>query len=239
MSLLFNHGIPSQYDIRCRNLLVDSTFTLPLGAVNGYILYTNGAGLAHWGVAPSPGAPIVFGSFYGMTAGTGNPGATDYAATLASSAAPPSVAAGSAMNFPRPSCTAVGGIAINDPGSDQAHNTEFILPNLGTYRVRWQASFDEKGQTSLFINPTPTTGGGGSFNQVVDASGHALGNTGRAALTAQMINEVIFDNSLATGGAAGAVIQVRAYANAAALTYTPIPGGTCAQVVSISIEQLA
>lgn len=177
--------------------------------------------------------PSEFAAFFGMPAGPGNVGTDDYPATIAISAAPPSVAAGSAINFPRASAPAVGGIAINDPGVAQTDNTEFILPSVGTYRVQWQVSIDEPGQLALFINTAPTPGGGGTFTQVTAASG-TPGNTGRATGTSLITGDVVFVNSVA-----GSVIQIRNYSSAAALTVTPIPGGTQAQAVSLFITRLA
>jgi hypothetical protein len=53
MSLLFNNGLPSQYDIRVRNLTIDSTLTIPTGAVADEVLTSDANGNATW--QPSSG----------------------------------------------------------------------------------------------------------------------------------------------------------------------------------------
>ena len=57
---------------------------------------------------------------------------------------------------------------------------------------------------------------------------------GQATGTSQLVGDVVFATPFAN-----AVIQVRNFASAAALTVTPLPGGTQAQAVSLIIEQLA
>ena len=187
------------------------------------------------GPVGATGLPLIeLGAFFGMPAGPSNVGANDYPATIASSAAPPSVAAGSAINFPRLSAPSIGGIIINDPGPLQSNNTEFILPSIGTYRVTWHISVDEPAQWGLFINTAPTIGGGGLFSQVTTALG-APSQVGQAIGTSQLVGDVIFQNSVA-----GSAIQVRNYASSAgAVTVTPVPGGTQAQAVSLIIQRLA
>ena len=73
--------------------------------------------------------------FYGMTAGTGNPTTTDYAAT---------VAVGTAVPFPRIDFT-TGGIVHASP-------TSFTLPAAGLYKVQWIVQTDEPGQLQLVLN---------------------------------------------------------------------------------------
>ncbi|MBK7473631.1 MAG: hypothetical protein IPI73_26340 [Betaproteobacteria bacterium] len=177
-------------------------------------------------------AVVEFGSFFGMTAGPGNIGVNDYPATIAISAAGPSVAAGSALNFPRASAPAVGGIAINNPGPTQTDNTEFILPSVGTYRVTWHISVDEPAQWSLWINTAPNPGGGGLFSEVSAASG-APASVGHSAGSAQLVGDVVFRNSVANSA-----IQSRNYAAPTSVTVTTVPGGTRAQAVSLIIQRL-
>lgn len=177
-------------------------------------------------------AVVEFGSFFGMTAGPGNTGGNDYPATIATSAAGPSVAAGSAINFPRVSAPAVGGIAINNPGAAQINNTEFMLPSVGTYRVTWHISVNEPAQWSLWINTAPTPGGGGLFVEVSTASG-APASVGQGIGTAQSVGDVVFRNSVANSA-----IQIRNYASPTAVSVTPLPGGTQAQAVSLIIQRL-
>ena len=189
-----------------------------------------------------------FASFFGMPAGPSNTGANDYPATIAISAAGPSVAAGSAINFPRLSVPTTGGIAINDPGATQADNTEFILPSVGDYNVRWHISVDEAAQWEMWIT-TDGSGAvvvagapGGLFSQFrTDVTGNysvvgtgSPSNIGQATGTSQLSGDVVFRNPVA-----GAAIQIRNYASAAALTVTPLPGGTQAQSAVIIIERLS
>jgi hypothetical protein len=104
---------------------------------------------------------------------------------------------------------------------------------VGTYRVTWHVGVDEAGQLSLWINTTPTPGGGGLFSPVTTALG-TPGNVGRATGTSNIDGDVIVQNTVA-----GAVIQIRNWASAAALTITPLPGGTQAQAAVLIIQRLA
>ena len=176
--------------------------------------------------------PVVeFASFFGMTAGPGNTGINDYPATIQISAPGPSVASGSALNFPRASAPAVGGIVINNPGPTQANNSEFILPSVGTYRVTWHISVDEPAQLSLWINTGPAPAGG-LFSELGAASG-APANVGRSIGSSQLVGDVIFRNTVANSA-----IQIRNYASQSAVSVTPQPGGTRAQAVSLIIQRL-
>jgi len=188
------------------------------------------------------------GAFFGMPAGPSNTLASDYPATVAISAAGPSVAAGSAINFPRLAAPIIGGISINDPGAAQTNNTEFILPSIATYNVRWHISVDEAAQWSLWISTNgssvvvvPPGGGGGLFSQFktdingnYSASGTGVASQiGQATGTSQLSGDVTFRNPVA-----GAAVQIRNYAAAAALTVTPVPGGTQAQGVVLLIQRV-
>ena len=176
--------------------------------------------------------PVVeFASFFGMTAGPGNTGINDYPATIQISAPGPSVASGSALNFPRASAPAVGGIFINNPGPSQSDNTEFILPSVGTYRVTWHVSVDEPAQWSLWIN-TGAAFPGGLFSELRTASG-APSNVGRSIGSSQLVGDVIFRNTVANSA-----IQIRNFASPVSLSITPQPGGTQAQAVSLIIQRL-
>ncbi len=176
--------------------------------------------------------PVVeFASFFGMTAGPGNTGINDYPATILISAPGPSVAFGSAVNFPRASAPAVGGIVINNPGPSQSNNTEFILPSVGTYRVTWHISVDEPAQLSLWINSGPAPAGG-LFSELGAASG-APANVGRSIGSSQLVGDVIFRNTVANSA-----IQIRNYASQSSVSVTPQPGGTRAQAVSLIIQRL-
>ena len=197
--------------------------TGPMGATG-----TAGATGAAGGVAAA------FASFFGMPAGPGNDGPDDYPATIAISAAGPSVpAAGSAINFPRPSAPPVGGIVINNPGATQADNTEFLLPDMGTYRVTWHISVAEPAQWSLWIGDAPSQAPDGPFSQHIVSLGRPS-NVGQATGTSQLVGDVVFATPFP-----GAVIQIRNLASPAAVTVTPAPGGTQAQAVVLIIERLA
>jgi hypothetical protein len=170
-----------------------------------------------------------------MTAGPGNVGPNDYA-TIAASAAGPSVAGLSAINFPRAAVPAVGGIVINNPGPEttQTDNTEFLLPAQGTYRVTWHISVDEPAQWSLWIGVAAGQAPGGLFNPQTVALG-TPSTVGQATGTAQLVGDVVFATPFAN-----AVIQIRNFAaSGGTVTVTPLPGGTQAQAVGLIIERLA
>ena len=169
-----------------------------------------------------------------MTAGPGNTTpTTDYPATIAISGAAGSVAAGSAINFPRISAPVVGGITVNDPGPLQSNNTEFELLEQGTYRATWHISVDEPAQWGLFIGDVSGQAPGGAFSPYVTAAG-TPGQVGQATGTSQLVGDVIFETPFAN-----AIIQIRNFASPAAVTVTPLPGGTRAQATSLIIERLA
>jgi hypothetical protein len=186
------------------------------------------------GAAGAAGGLAAFASFFGMTAGPGNTGINDYPATIAASAAGPSVAGLSAINFPRTSAPAVGGIIINNPGVGQTNNTEFLLPAQGTYRVTWHISVDEPAQWSLWIGVLSGQAAGGQFNPHTVALGRPS-SVGQATGTAQLVGDVVFATPFAN-----AVIQIRNFAaSGGTVTVTPLPGGTQAQGVVLNIERLA
>ena len=199
------------------------------GCTSGQVLQYNGSA---WVCTAMTNAVVEFASFFGMTAGPGNTFSNDYPATIAISAPGPSVAAGSALNFPRASVPAAGGIVINNPGPAQINNTEFILPSIGTYRVTWHVTVNEPAQWSLWINTAPTPGGFGLFTEVRVASG-APANVGQSASSSQLVGDVIFRNTVANSA-----IQIRNYAAQSAVSVTPLPGGTQAQAVSLIIQRL-
>ena len=171
-----------------------------------------------------------------MTAGPGNTGNNDYAATIAVStnpAAGPSAALGSAINFPRAAVPAVGGIFINNPGPAQVDNTEFVLPAIGTYRVSWHISVDEPAQFALWVGVLPAPNAGDLFTPITVANGRPS-QSGQATGTEIYNGDTTFQTLMA-----GSVIQVRNCMSAAALTVTPLPGGTQAQAAVLTIMRLA
>ena len=199
----------------------------------GPIGTTGATGAGATGPTGVAGGVSAFAAFFGMPTGPGNTGANDYPATIAASAAGPSVAGLSAINFPRASAPAVGGIVINNPGVAQTDNTEFLLPSAGTYRVTWHISVTEPAQWSLWIGAAPAQAPGGLFSPHITALG-TPSTVGQATGTAQLVGDVVFT------AIANTVIQIRNFASSAgAVTVTPLPGGTQAQAVSLIIERLA
>jgi hypothetical protein len=219
--------------------------TGPTGATGAPGTATNTGATGPTGAAGAPGTAAntgatgpsglsAFASFFGMPTGPGNTGANDYPATIAASAAGPSVAGLSAINFPRSAAPAVGGIVINNPGGAQTNNTEFLLPAQGTYRVTWHISVDEPAQWSLWIGVLSGQGPGGQFNPHTVALGRPS-SIGQATGTSQLVGDVIFATPFAN-----AVIQIRNFAaSGGTVTVTPLPGGTQAQAVVLNIERLA
>ena len=77
--------------------------------------------------------------FFGFTAGTGNPGGSDYAAT---------VAVGAPVPFPQAGPAQGAGIVAG--GTNQ-----FVLPLAGNYRVSWAVDFVEASQLEAALDGTP------------------------------------------------------------------------------------
>ena len=182
------------------------------------------------------GGIFEFAAFFGMPTGPGNSGGDDYPASISAVAidVTPSLAGTSAINFPRASAPAIGGIVINNPGASQTDNTEFILPSVGTYRVSWHISVDEPAQWRLWISTLPSPAPGGLFNPVL-ASGGAPSTVGQATGTTQLVGDIVFVNDVA-----GSAIQVRnTVSSSGNVTVTPLPGGSQAQAVSLIIMRLA
>ena len=92
---------------------------------------------------------------------------------------------------------------------------------------------DEPAQWSLWIGVAASQAPGGLFNPHTVALG-TPSTVGQAAGTSQLVGDVVFATPFAN-----AVIQIRNFASAAAVTVTPLPGGTQAQAVALIIERLA
>ena len=110
------------------------------------------------------------GMFYGLTAGTGNDGATDYAAT---------VAPGAEVPFPRD-----GPLSV----ISRSTASSFILPTIGTYAVTFKVHTTEPGQLQLTLDGTPlpeTT----SADMNPTSGGHAI--VGNAFITTTVANSVL------------------------------------------------
>ena len=150
--------------------------------------------------------------FYGLTAGTGNPDTTDYAATVAVKTS----AGTGRVPFPRDGATSGAAVVRADASS-------FILAAPGTYHVIFKVHTTEPGQLELELNgaelPETTTP-----NMNPTAGGHLF--VGDAYITTTVANEVL------------AVINPPN--NSPALTITPADGAsTHANAQSITIERLS
>jgi hypothetical protein len=175
-------------------------------------------------------------SYFGMNAGPGNDGADDYPDQFTVSPMGTSVAGTSAFNFPRAVFPAIGGIYINNSGTLQTENTEYVLPRAGYYRIAWRIAVNESAQCCLFIstdingNVVPAIpGGGGLFTAYTQALGNP-GQVGRATGTNQLLGDVIIITPID-----GAAIQIRNYESYTPITVTQQPGGTQSQAWNITI----
>ncbi len=171
------------------------------------------------GVTGATGGTLSYGFFYGLTAGTDNPGATQYAATIA---------AGVPINFPNAGPTA-GGVAINNPGSGvvQTNNTKFTLANIGTYEVKFYVQTTEPGQFEADIGDGTTQSiilGSCGANQTPTAGGHPITQT--FYVTTASTNRVLR--------------IINPAGNPTALTITPTDASvTHANSPTLSIKQIA
>lgn len=124
------------------------------------------------------------------------------------------IAVGAAVLFPQDGPASAGITRLSDG--------QFVLAEIGTYRVWWQVSVDEAGQLMLDLDsgsgPAPVA------NSVA----------GRAIPTSQIVNQVLL-----TTTAVDSVLRViNPPGNPTALTITPIAGGTHAVSAWLIIEQL-
>ena len=120
------------------------------------------------------------------------------------------VAAGSAVSFPRDGPQA-GGIVRVDAST-------FLLPDVGTYRVGFSVSVTEAGQLGLTLNTVPL----------------AYTVYGRATGTSEIVGEA-FVTTIVPGSI---LAVVNPLGNTTALTITPLAGGTQPVVASLTIERL-
>lgn len=97
----------------------------------------------------------------------------------------------------------------------------FILLNIGTYEINWQVSTDQPGQLALFLD----TGGGflPDANTVV----------GRATGTSQIVGMCLITTNVINTG-----LQVGNYSSPAALTITPLAGGSQPVTAHLVIKQI-
>ena len=99
---------------------------------------------------------------------------------------------------------------------------EFVLPNIGTYRVAFSVSVDEPGQLVIALDSGK---GMEELNYTV---------YGRATGTSQISGEALVRTTTLKSA-----LELRNPAgNTTALTITPVAGGTHAAAASIVIQQL-
>lgn len=156
-----------------------------------------------------PAAGVGTGAmFFGTTTGTGSAG-NDYAAT---------VAAGTAVPFPRNGPTSNAGITRNG-----ASTSSVIVAETGIYQVSWQVGITEASQLEL-----ATVTAGPTYAPIANTCATS------GAGTQQNTNTVLVS---LTAGQAIAVINPAG--NATALTVTPSDGSlTHAQAPNITITQV-
>jgi hypothetical protein len=127
------------------------------------------------------------------------------------------VGAGIPVQFPQNGPTT--GVITRRGGSS---STEFVLPNVGTYRVAFSVSVSEPGQLVIGLDS-----GSGMVELPYTVYGRATG-------TSQLSGE-----ALVTTTVANSALELRnPSGNTPALTITPLAGGTHPVVASIVIQQL-
>jgi BclA C-terminal domain len=171
-------------------------------------------------VTPSSGGGATGATGASGATGAGSTGATGVGAFVPSFAHffalmpgdnAATVAVGAAVQFPQDGPT--NGVAV------RASASTFTIPLAGTYEITWQVSVDEAGQLQVAFGGT----------------GDALTVAGRATGTNQIYNTVVV-----TTISPGAVLSIiNPTGNAAALTITPIAGGTHAVSATLTIKRLA
>jgi hypothetical protein len=115
------------------------------------------------------------------------------------------IAAGSAVEFPQDGPTNI---------ISRLSNSEFILPDIGTYQVNFQVSVSEPGQLVLGLDSSGT--GTGLITEL------AYTVVGRATGTSQIVGTCLVETTVP-----GSTLTVRNPAgNSTALTITPVAGGT-------------
>ena len=161
---------------------------------NGYVLSLSG-GVPVW-TDPSiitTGSAFSFADFYALMPG-------DNAATIA---------VGAAVLFPQDGPSS---------GISRSNNSQFKLPNIGTYEVFFQVSVDEAGQLMLRIDGVELA--------------HSV--VGRATGTNQLTGMC-----LVTTTATNSILEViNPSGNTTALTITPIAGGTHSVSAHLVVKQI-
>jgi hypothetical protein len=127
------------------------------------------------------------------------------------------IAIGAPVPFPQ-NGVSTGGIVRNS-GSP----TDFLLQDIGIYLISFIGSFNEAGQLTLWLDPNT-----GTFNRVINST------AGRATGANQIVGNILLQIT-----AASSKIRIVNDSSPAALTVTPLPGGTQAGVVLLTIVRLA
>lgn len=190
---------------------------IPRGGVYGLGAGEGGGATGATGPSGGPtGATGPSGSPGGATGATGPAGGAPNFANFFALMPPDNaatVAVGAPVLFPQNGPT--GGLA---PPTRLTAGT-FNLPAVGSYEISWQGSINEPGQLQLAI------GGVGLPSTVV----------GRATGT----NQIVGSTMITTVAPNSVLSVINPAGNAAALTMTPIAGGTHAVSATLSIKQLA
>ena len=142
-----------------------------------------------------------------LTAGSAFPFADFYALMPGDNAA--TIAVGAAVLFPQDGASS---------GISRSSNSQFILPNIGTYEVFFQVSVDEAGQLMLRIDGVELA--------------HSV--VGRATGTNQLTGMC-----MVTTTATNSILEViNPSGNSTALTITPIAGGTHSVSAHLVVKQI-
>jgi len=171
-----------------------------VNCANGGVKYTSATGVDY----------VCNGASQGGTGGTGTYG---YFYALMPPDNADTVAAASAVDFPR---------ELGTSTISRASASEFILPEIGVYEVSWQVSVSEAGQLVLGLD---------SGSGVVELPDTVVG---RATGTSQITGHVV----LVTTSAFSRLSVRNPAGNTPALTVTPLAGGTHPVSASLVIKQI-
>ncbi len=188
--------------------------------VVGNILTINAAGASSTAIWQAPTTPAAYGAmFYGLTTGTGNGGATDYAATIAVK----TTAGTGRVPFPRNGpIYGTSPMSIANGTTSPALLAEINIPTIGTYRVTFNVHTTEPGQLQLELQGVdlPATVAS-NLNSTV--AGHNI--IGDSIITTTVINSKL--------------AVVNCVGNVAVLTITPADGNrTAALAQTITIMRV-
>jgi hypothetical protein len=172
------------------------------------------------GVVPPLGPTGPTGAF-GPTGTTGATGAAGPSGTFGSFFAlmpgdnASTVAVGAAVEFPQDGAAG--------SGVTRSTASQFVLADVGVYEISWQVSVSEAGQLALDVDS-----GGGPLIVANSVAGRATG-------TSQISNHMLLTTSVPNS-----VLRViNPAGNAAALTITPIAGGTHSVSAWLLIKRIA